>query len=78
MALRCSEHRLGDLEIAGEQPAVALVETLGHAAADELLHIGRVAAQHPREAGEIFAPLVAQALQHHSGVDRHRLGHTHR
>ncbi len=68
---RAAEQRFRNREIARELAPLLLAKPLGHAAADELLDVGRVAPEHPRQAGEILAALGAQALKDEAGIVHH-------
>ena len=51
--------------------AFLLLQALGDAAADELLNVSRIAAEHPRQTGEVFAALGAEALKDEAGIVHH-------
>ena len=51
------KQRFGDREIARELAPLLLLQPLGNAAPDELLDVGGVAPEHPRQTGEILAAL---------------------
>ena len=60
---RSAEKRFGNGEIARELSPLLFSEPPWNAPADILLNISRIAPEHAREAGEIFAAFVAEAFQ---------------
>ena len=60
---RTAEQRFGNGEIAGELAPLLFLQPLRHAAADILLNIGGISAEHSRQAGEILPALGAQTFK---------------